>query len=97
MHVCGRVCACVCVMSVGHRGEFVRGAAVVKATAAHRQVVGSSPTREVCTSFLVGSHTLPRTISPLLPPWEPLGFLRPYHPCHTHSCTHARTSTHTCC
>ena len=97
VRVCAGVCVCVCVyvMKCGAVGECMCGCgAVVKTTGAHRQVVGSIPTRKVYTSFSGGiSHSLPSTTirSPLAGSGTRCSL------CHhsSMSYTHARTHTHT--
>ena len=92
---------CVYVMDMAHRGIFVLGGAVVRITAAHHQVMGSSPIRKVLRSFLVAFQTLPRIISR---PFFALGTLGSpltiqAHDTHTrtHTRTHSPTHPHTHC
>ena len=99
MRVCGCVWVCVRVMRV-EQGEIgVQDGTVVETTAAHRQVVGSSPTRKVYTPFLVASHTFLCTVSPSFLPREPLVpsghrlIARIHIHTHTHTHLHAFTST----
>ena len=64
--VCGRVYACVCVMSVGRRESSCGVLQWLEPLLHTARSWVRVPPEKVYTSSLVGSHSLPSTISPPL-------------------------------